>query len=76
MLWSSHKISNYVIDRAFIEARYWDQRKKEFNATVITRVKTIFKYQVLEEFNRATDPVIEGVLSDQLIQLSRYLTLV
>ena len=40
-----------------------------FNATVITRMKTTFKYQVLAELNRAADPVNEGVVSDQLIQL-------
>ena len=52
-----------------IEARYWDQRKTSVNATVITRMKTSFKYEVLEELIRVAGPVNEGVVSDQLIQL-------
>jgi len=32
-------------------------------------MKTTFNYQVLAELNRAADPVNEGVVSDQLIQL-------
>jgi hypothetical protein len=67
--WTSQKNAIYVVDRAFIEARYWDQRKSSVNATVITRMKSTFKYQVLEPLNRAADPVNEGVVSDLLIQL-------
>jgi hypothetical protein len=68
--WTSQKNAIYVVDRAFIEARYWDQRKINVNATVITRMKSTFKYQVLEELNLAADFVNEGVVSDQLIQLN------
>lgn len=67
--WTSQKNAIYVVDRAFIEARYWDQRKTRVNATVITRMKTTFKYQVVEQLNIAAGPVNEGVVSDQLIQL-------
>jgi len=68
--WTSQKNAIYVVDRAFIEARYWDQRKTSVNATVITRMKSTFKYQVLEDLNVAADFVNEGVVSDQLIQLN------
>ena len=68
--WTSQRNAIYVVDRAFIEARYWDQRKTSVNATVITRMKSTFKYQVLEDLNVAADFVNEGVVSDQLIQLN------
>ena len=67
--WTSQKNAIYVVDRAFIEARYWDQRKTRVNATVITRMKSTFKYEVLEEINKVASPVNEGIISDQLIQL-------
>lgn len=67
--WTSQKNAIYVVDRAFIEARYWDQRKTSVNATVITRMKSTFKYQALEQLYIAADPVNEGVVSDLLIQL-------
>lgn len=67
--WTSRKNAIYVVDRAFIEARYWDQRKKSVNATVITRMKSTFKYQVLEELKRIATPVNEGIVWDKLIQL-------
>lgn len=67
--WTSQKNAIYVVDRAFIEARYWDQRKTRVNATVITRMKSTFKYEVLGEIIKVASPVNEGIISDQLIQL-------
>jgi hypothetical protein len=67
--WTRQKNALYVVDRAFIEARYWDQRKVSANATVITRMKSTFKYYVLEVLDIAAGFVNEGVVSDQLIQL-------
>ena len=67
--WTSQKNAIYVVDRAYIEPRYWDQRKTQVNATVITRMKTTFKYQVLQELAVAVSPVNDGVTSDTLIQL-------
>ncbi len=67
--WTRQKNALYVVDRAFIEARYWDQRNKDVQATVITRMKSSFSYQVLENLAIAADPVNDGVVSDQLIQL-------
>ncbi len=43
--WISQKNALYVVDRAFIEARYWDQHKIRNEVTVITRMKSTFKYQ-------------------------------
>ena len=67
--WTCQKNALYVVDRAFIEARYWDQRKASYGATVITRLKSTFKYQILEEMTLATTPVNEGVVWDKTIQL-------
>jgi hypothetical protein len=67
--WTCQKNALYVVDRAFIEARYWDQRKANYKATVITRMKSTFKYHVLEEMILACTPINEGVVWDKTIQL-------
>ena len=68
--WTCQKNAIYVVDRAFIEARYWDQRKAKYGATVITRMKSTFKYQVVEEMAVAGTAVNEGVIWDKKIQLN------
>ncbi len=68
--WTCQKGAIYVIDRAFIEARYWDQRKTKCHATVITRMKSTFKYHILEEIAVAPTAVNEGVIWDKKIQLN------
>jgi len=67
--WTCKKNALYVVDRAFIEARYWDQRKTKYRATVITRMKSVFKYQILKEIVVASMPVNDGVVWDKKIQL-------
>jgi len=67
--WTCQKNALYVVDRAFIEARYWDQRKTKYHATVITRMKSVFKYQILEEIAVVSTSVNEGVVWDKKIQL-------
>lgn len=67
--WTCQKKALYVVDRAFIEARYWDLRKTKYSATVITRMKSTFKYQILEEIIVESTPVNEGVVWDKKIQL-------
>lgn len=47
--WTTIKDSIYVVDRAFLDARYWDDRKAKFNVTTITRWKSILVYEVVEE---------------------------
>ena len=68
--WTCQKKAIYVIDRAFIEARYWDLRKTKYQATVITLMKSTFKYQVLEEITVMPTVVDEGVVWDKRIQLN------
>lgn len=67
--WTCLKNAIYVVDRAFIEARYWDKRKISFKVTVITRLKSIFKYEVIEELSVVDTLGNEGVIRDRLIQL-------
>lgn len=68
--WTCQKQAIYVVDRAFIEARYWDQRKLNYQATVITRMKSVLKYEVLNETALAATPINEGVIWDKTIQLN------
>ena len=67
--WTCQKNAIYVVDRAFIEARYWDLRRTQYRATVITRMKSVFKYHVLEVVPLVTMPVNEGVVWDKMIRL-------
>ncbi len=59
-----------MVDRAFIEARYWDQRKTKYRATVMTRMKSTFNYHILEEIAVAPTAVNEGIIWDKKIQLN------
>jgi hypothetical protein len=68
--WTCQKQAIYVVDRAFIDARYWDQRKLNHQATVITRMKSVFKYDVLKETALAATPINEDVIWDKTIQLN------
>lgn len=67
--WSCVKNAIYVVDRAYIQASYWDLRKKKYKATVITRLKSTFVYEVLETL--AVDACVanKGVIKDERIQL-------
>jgi hypothetical protein len=68
--WMCQNNAIYVVDRAFIEARYWDQRKTKYGATVMTRMKSTFNYHILEELAVAPSAVNEGVVWDKTIQLN------
>ena len=68
--WTCQENALYVVDRAFIEARYWDQRKTKYRATVITRMKSTFNYHILEEIAVAPTAVNEGIIWDKKIQLN------
>ena len=68
--WTCKKNALFVVDRAFIEARYWDLRKTKYDVTVITRMKSTFKYQILEESHVEQSAVNENIVSDRKIQLT------
>ena len=42
--WLRTKRAIHVVDRAFIDGRFWDQRFKLYGSTVITRMKSVLKY--------------------------------
>lgn len=59
----------HVVDRAFIDGRYWDQRYQRYRSTVITRMKSIITYTCVED--RAIAPSVSnhGVLYDREVTL-------
>ena len=60
----------HVVDRAFIDGHYWDTRKRLYNSTVITRMKSRLNYTADGEARQISDNVCnKGVLSDQPIAL-------
>jgi hypothetical protein len=62
--WAKQKNALYVVDRAFVDFRYWDIRKKEVGATVISRMKENFKYEVLKTRKISDTMENEGILGD------------
>lgn len=67
--WTSVEKAIYVVDRAYIQASYWDVRKSRYGATVITRLKSSFSYKVLDRLAVEEGAVNEGVIKDEHIQL-------
>lgn len=72
----SHALSRqrntlWLVDRAYVDGRYWDQKKTKLGQTMITRMKANLKYEILEEnrIDQAND-VNQGVLRDHLIHLN------
>jgi len=59
----------YVVDRAFIDGRYWDKRQQRFGSTVITRMKSRLNYTVDHERPIKSGQCNEGVVYDRQIQL-------
>ena len=59
----------HVVDRAFIDGRFWDQRFKLYRSTVITRMKSTLKYTCIQENALAICPSNAGVLYDRSVTL-------
>ncbi len=66
---TSRKNSLWIADRAFIDAPYWDMRKRCYNVTLITRMKANLIYTVVEKLKVTASGKKQGVKTDQLIQL-------
>ncbi len=69
--WMEIKNALYSVDRAFIDARYWDERKKKYQATMITRFKSNLVYTTTKTRTITPCRCNEGVLSDTEITLKR-----
>lgn len=67
--WLRTKRAIHVVDRAFIDGRFWDQRFKLYNSTVITRMKSALKYSIVKENDVAINASNEGVLYDRTATL-------
>lgn len=67
--WSRVREAIYVVDRAFIDGRYWDERCKKLKATVITRLKSGLVYTLKQSKEISTSSCNEKVISDTVIEL-------
>jgi len=67
--WLRVKNAIHVVDRAFIDGRYWDQRHALYRSTVITRMKSIMKYTPVEDREINPGHANEGVLYDREVIL-------
>ena len=67
--WLRTKNAVHVVDRAFIDGRFWDQRFKRDGATVITRTKSVMKLSLIKD--RTLSPCMsnDGVLYDREVSL-------
>jgi IS4 transposase len=54
----------YSVDRAFIDARYWDARKQKYQATMVTRFKKDMRYTQVASRPIANLTCNEGVTLD------------
>ncbi|WP_291994712.1 transposase [Candidatus Accumulibacter sp. ACC003] len=64
-----HKDALWLVDRAFIDAAFWDSRKKRLGVTLITRMKSSLCIDSTEPLPVADLPANEGVLKDLRITL-------
>jgi len=59
-----HHRGLWLVDRAFIDARFWDQKKRRLGITMITRMKKNLQIDSSESLAVAPLPVNEGVVQD------------
>lgn len=67
--WLRTKRAIHVVDRAFIDGRFWDQRFNLYGSTVITRMKSTLNYSLVKENGIAIHTSNEGVLYDRAVTL-------
>lgn len=67
--WLCVKQAIHVVDRAYIDIRYWDQRYDRYRSTVITRMKSLIKATPQCERELDVTAVSEGVLYDREVTL-------
>ncbi len=60
----------WVVDRAFIDAAFWDAKKRALQITMITRMKSNLCVDSTEGLPVAPDPANAGVLQDLRVTLS------
>ena len=62
--WAKQKKALYIVDRAFVDFYYWDVRKQHVQATVISRMKTTYQYDVTRIRPLSLSVENDGVLED------------
>ena len=67
---TTEKNALWVVDRAFIDADYWDMRKRRYGVTVVTRMKENLMYTIIETVKVTSGNKKQGIKKDQLIQLN------
>jgi hypothetical protein len=60
----------FLVDRAFIDARFWDAKKSTLAITIITRMKANLRIDSTEGLGVAADPVNAGVQRDLRVMLA------
>jgi hypothetical protein len=60
----------FLVDRAFIDARFWDAKKTKLAITIITRMKSNLRIDSSEALSVAADPVNAGVQRDLRVMLA------
>jgi hypothetical protein len=66
---TQHKKALWLVDRAFIDARFWDRKKKCLGVTMITRMKKSLRIDSTEGLPVTETPVNEGVEKDLRVSL-------
>ena len=60
----------WLVDRAFIDASFWDRKKRTLGNTLITRMKSNLRIDSSEGLPIVEDPVNTGVVSDRWVMLA------
>jgi hypothetical protein len=60
----------FLVDRAFIDARFWDAKKAKLAITIITRMKSNLRIDSSEDLGVDADPVNAGVQRDLRVMLA------
>ena len=63
------KSAIHVVDRAFIDAIYWDALKVKRQSTMITRMKSNLKFGLIEQRVVTKNEVNQGVIADHVTAL-------
>ena len=66
---TQHRGALWLVDRAFIDAPFWDRKKKQLGITMVTRMKSSLRIDSTEGLPVAKVPANEGVLKDLRITL-------
>lgn len=60
----------FLVDRAFIDARFWDAKKAKCAITIITRIKSNLRIDSTKALGVAADPVNAGVQRDLRVRFT------